>query len=482
MKQLPRNDIAVIKDILYPEKKNNGKLWQKKNIENLRIQEEKNRRLKEEKENFIQPELYKLSQFKNVQSKLQQNTQDWIKHERENLKNNNNNKINYNLFQRKRPNSIKIKINSKTKDENIYNIDNNKKVSLFDQYYSHQSKSPSFNNLRPISQQNSFGINDCNTIENNISNRNKIKSDLNLDDLNDEELNQLLKDYNEYVSQKNSIQETKPHINNINNMNNNINNNINYPPQNIYPDIPQENIYNNSPQIPNINEMNYPEKNIENQNPLSINVKNSKDAEIEQMVKDYTSKYGYDETIQQLIKEYNSKGKIELNSIPEADENLEQTLKKPKSNINNNNKQLVLPKIQKNFIKDNRKIISEGKVHQRTKPKENPQPILHKDYGKTPLYIKKYEIENELKKEEIKRKEEEAKIPPGTKLLSEEERLSTLNGLLNSKKEITNLLEKMPITTRTIAVQNRKDELIKKLDEIEKAIEMFSKKQVFIKI
>ena len=60
--------------------------------------------------------------------------------------------------------------------------------------------------------------------------------------------------------------------------------------------------------------------------------------------------------------------------------------------------------------------------------------------------------------------------------------MSTLNGLLNSKKELTNLLEKMPITTRTIAVQHKKDELIKKLDEIEKAIEMFSKKQVFIKV
>ena len=32
MKQLPRNDIAVIKDILYPEKKNNGKLWKKKTL------------------------------------------------------------------------------------------------------------------------------------------------------------------------------------------------------------------------------------------------------------------------------------------------------------------------------------------------------------------------------------------------------------------------------------------------------------------
>ena len=40
----------------------------------------------------------------------------------------------------------------------------------------------------------------------------------------------------------------------------------------------------------------------------------------------------------------------------------------------------------------------------------------------------------------------------------------------------------MPITTKTLSMQNKKEELIKKLDEIEKAIDMFSKKEVYIKI
>ncbi len=461
MKQVQRGELTVIKDMIYPQRKNNVRLFQKRNIENLRLQEEKNRKLKEEKENYVEPELYKLAQFKNIQSKLQKNTQDWINHERINLK---NKPINHHhILERKRPNSIKINITNKANEENIYNPNNKNKNSLFDQYYN-KSRSPS-NNLRPLSQQNSFGINNYTTEE--ISQRNPIKSDLNLDDLNEEELNQLLKDYNEYISQKKTNQE--PIINNL------------QQPKEIYPEIQKENLYN--PQLQNNNnEQNKIEKTYSQQ--PSINITNAKDAEIEKMVQEYTSKYGYDDTIKELVQQYNNKGKIELNSIPEADEKLEQSLKKPLNNNNYNrgNTPLVLPKIQKNFIKDNRKIISEGKIQPRTKPKEQPQPALHKDYGKTPLYIKKYEIENELKKEEKRRKEEEAKIPKGTKLLTEEERLSTLNGLLNSKKELTNLLEKMPITTRTIAVQHKKDELIKKLDEIEKAIEMFSKKQVFIKI
>jgi hypothetical protein len=40
----------------------------------------------------------------------------------------------------------------------------------------------------------------------------------------------------------------------------------------------------------------------------------------------------------------------------------------------------------------------------------------------------------------------------------------------------------MPITTRTKAVQYKKEELEHKMDEIDRAIEMFSKKQVFVKM
>ena len=59
MKQA-RGDVAMIKDLLYPEKKQNNKLWQKKNIQNIKEQEERNRRMKEEKENHVEPTPYKL--------------------------------------------------------------------------------------------------------------------------------------------------------------------------------------------------------------------------------------------------------------------------------------------------------------------------------------------------------------------------------------------------------------------------------------
>lgn len=77
---------------------------------------------------------------------------------------------------------------------------------------------------------------------------------------------------------------------------------------------------------------------------------------------------------------------------------------------------------------------------------------------------------------------EEAKYPKGTRLLSEEEKTETLNSLIHTRKELINLIEKMPISLRTLAVQNKKQEMEKKLEEIEEGIKTFSRKQVFVKI
>jgi ferritin-like metal-binding protein YciE len=64
--------------------------------------------------------------------------------------------------------------------------------------------------------------------------------------------------------------------------------------------------------------------------------------------------------------------------------------------------------------------------------------------------------------------------------MGEEERLQTLADLHQTKKEINTMLEKMPIANRTQAVERRKKELEEKLMRIERTIETFSKKTVYI--
>ena len=433
MKKIPRAEISTIKQMLYPEKKKSLKEWNKKNLKCLKDLEEKNKKIKEEKKNFVSPEPYKIQKYKNIPSKLKTDTMNWINREQT------NNKIlpkTPNINQKRNFINNRVKINSQENtlnpiikpltsnnesrpnfsnknelqgEENIYNILNNKTTTMFDTYYANKLK------------------------EKNM----------------------------QYM--------------------NNINNNQNYPTENIN-NI--NNINYNANQNNNLNQVNSGNNYIQN----DINQTNadnySRKETIEKLIKEYKEKYGSDEALENMINEYY--GKIKSNT--EKDNfniGINNSVPKIQNNSNNNNNlKVVLPKIQKNYIRENRRLVIDNKVP--IKHKQVEEPIIktnkHKDYGKVPSYIKKYEHEREIKNEEIKRREEASKYPKGTKLLTEEERLNTLNGLIRNKKELTNQLEKMPITTRTNSVRIKKEELIKKLEELEKAIDMFSRKQVFIKI
>ena len=434
MKKIPRAEISTIKQMLYPEKKKSLKEWNKKNLKCLKDLEEKNKRIKEEKKNFVSPEPYKIQKFKNIPSKLKTDTMNWINREQT------NNKIlpkTPNINQKRNFINNRVKINSQENtlnpiikpltsnnesrpnfsnknevqgEENIYNILNNKTTTMFDTYYANKLK-----------EKNMQYMNNTNNNNQNFPTEN---------------------------------------INNINNIN-----------------------YNANPNN-NINQVNSGNNYIQNDINQTNTDNYSRNETIEKLIKEYKEKYGSDEALENMINEYY--GKIKSNTEKDNFNNgNNNSIPKIQNNSNNNNNlKVVLPKIQKNYIRENRRLVIDNKVP--IKHKQVEEPIIktnkHKDYGKVPSYIKKYEHEREIKNEEIKRREEASKYPKGTKLLTEEERLNTLNGLIRNKKELTNQLEKMPITTRTNSVRIKKEELIKKLEELEKAIDMFSRKQVFIKI
>lgn len=74
------------------------------------------------------------------------------------------------------------------------------------------------------------------------------------------------------------------------------------------------------------------------------------------------------------------------------------------------------------------------------------------------------------------------RVPPGTKLLPEEERLATLDQLKYTKVQIINTLESLPISMKTMALRNKKLDLESKLQEVDAAIKLFSKENVFVAI
>ena len=147
-----------------------------------------------------------------------------------------------------------------------------------------------------------------------------------------------------------------------------------------------------------------------------------------------------------------------------------------------NEKGLILEKTNKNYIEENKQMVTNGQIPKKIRNNQSMQNPFHREYGKTPRYLQNMKIEAEKQKEIDLLKKEQQKYPKGTRLLSEEERLFTLNKLLESKKEIENLLSKLPITMASQAARNKQEELYKKLDEIDNAITTFSRKKVFVKV
>ena len=145
-------------------------------------------------------------------------------------------------------------------------------------------------------------------------------------------------------------------------------------------------------------------------------------------------------------------------------------------------KGLILEKTNKNYIEENKQMVTNGQIQKKIKNNRSLDNPFHKEFGKTPRYLQNMKMEAEKQREiDLLRKEEE-KYPKGTRLLSEEERVFTLNKLLESKKDIENLVSKLPITLASQAAKNKQEELYKKLDEIEHAIDTFSRKKVFVKV
>ena len=66
--------------------------------------------------------------------------------------------------------------------------------------------------------------------------------------------------------------------------------------------------------------------------------------------------------------------------------------------------------------------------------------------------------------------------------MPEEERLQTLQDLLASKKLTNNLLERLPVSIRSLKMAEHKRELEDKINKLDRAIETFSKQKVFVQL
>eukprot|EP00798_Chlamydomonas_sp_ICE-L_P005389 gene5389-5611_t len=132
----------------------------------------------------------------------------------------------------------------------------------------------------------------------------------------------------------------------------------------------------------------------------------------------------------------------------------------------------------RNFLKANR--LSAGAAPPRVLPsaRDDQQKYLtKKDYGRVPSYLLDRKVAMQERMEEEQRSKEAANVPPGMRLMAEEERVETLSILKRNKEEIEKSLWALPLRIETPGQIRRKAELDLRLQEIEDAFKIFSRMQ-----
>lgn len=107
--------------------------------------------------------------------------------------------------------------------------------------------------------------------------------------------------------------------------------------------------------------------------------------------------------------------------------------------------------------------------------------------GKVPLYLQQrkaeLQAEKQLIEDQLERRKELAKVPYGHRVVTEEEKLSTLQRLEDRRKELESQLHRIPIRFDTLSIRNRRRSIEGELAEIEEAkVKYATKKPLYVPI
>eukprot|EP00741_Cyanophora_paradoxa_P018517 tig00021070_g17876.t1 len=105
------------------------------------------------------------------------------------------------------------------------------------------------------------------------------------------------------------------------------------------------------------------------------------------------------------------------------------------------------------------------------------------DFARVPEYLIQRRMDMErLREEERLAAEEAAECPPGMIRVTEEERVQMLSVLAENRSSVSKALQAMPFICDTIGLRRKKQDLEKRLGEIDEAIKNFSKPKVFVNV
>lgn len=142
----------------------------------------------------------------------------------------------------------------------------------------------------------------------------------------------------------------------------------------------------------------------------------------------------------------------------------------------------LAPRNNANFIAENRSKADrlEAPATMTVREKAAQRDSVHENFGKVPSYLEARKQKWAIEKEEASRRAPDPNCPRGMKLMPDEERVSTLEVLKQSKEEAMNQLSKMPFILETPTAKRKHASLEAKLKEIESAVALFSKTKVYV--
>lgn len=112
--------------------------------------------------------------------------------------------------------------------------------------------------------------------------------------------------------------------------------------------------------------------------------------------------------------------------------------------------------------------------------KQEPNYMQKKDFGQVPNYLLERKMQMAADVEAQQRAKEAALIPPGMRLLPEDERLETLAILAKNREEVERAIQHLPLRIETLSAIRRKEDLERRLKEIEEAQKIFSRPKVLV--
>ena len=107
-------------------------------------------------------------------------------------------------------------------------------------------------------------------------------------------------------------------------------------------------------------------------------------------------------------------------------------------------------------------------------------PVKHSEYGRVPEYLEERKAQWQEQAAERRRNAPDPSCPPGMVCMPEQERISTLETLQQSKRECMNQLQHLPFVIETPTMIKKQQNLELKLREIENAIGIFSRPKVYV--